>query len=108
MTGPVVAAHGRQEACPESRSCRGLRSVRGLKQPRWARLLPDDVPGLPVLAQRDEPGMPEVVIRSPLEEFELTDEHRLEPPALGHLGLRQTLAPSPALRLGQVHERALA
>src|SRR5205814_9954242 len=51
--------------------------------------------------------MSQMIIAGPFEEFELTDEHWLQPLAFGHLRLRESLAPSTTLRLRQVHERAL-
>jgi hypothetical protein len=51
--------------------------------------------------------MSQVVVRSPLEELELADEDGLQPYALGHLRLREPLAPSPTPRLWKIDERAL-
>src|SRR4051812_9795051 len=52
--------------------------------------------------------MSKVIVPGPFEEFELTDEHGLQPLAVGHLRLRQSLPPTAALRLRQVRERTLA
>jgi integrase len=51
--------------------------------------------------------MSQVVVRSPLKELELADEDGLQPYALGHLRLREPLAPSSTPRLWKIGERAL-
>ena len=48
-----------------------------------------------------------MVVPGPFEKFELTDEHRLQPPAFRHLGLREPLSPTAAPLFGKVHERAV-
>jgi hypothetical protein len=50
--------------------------------------------------------MSQVVVRSsPLKELELADEDGLQPNALGHLRLREPLAPSSTPRLWKIGER---
>jgi hypothetical protein len=46
----------------------------------------------------------EVVVAGPFEELELSNELRLEPATVGHLGLREALAPATALRFGEIDE----
>jgi hypothetical protein len=40
--------------------------------------------------------MLQMIIRRPLSEFKLSDEHRIEPPTILHFRRRQPLPPSPA------------
>ena len=51
--------------------------------------------------------MSQVVVRSPLKGLELADEEGFQPYALGHLRLREPLAPSSTPRLWKIGERAL-
>ena len=60
-----------------------------------------------VLAQTNEFRMAQMVIGGPLKKFELADEHWLQPHALGHLRLREPLAPSPTPYLWKIGERVL-
>jgi hypothetical protein len=46
-------------------------------------------------------------ILGPVNEFKLRNRHGPQPPALHHLGRRQTGAPAPRLFLRQVRERAV-
>src|SRR5687767_204935 len=52
--------------------------------------------------------MPQVIVRGPLDKLELSDEDGLQPYALCHLRLGEPLAPSSALRLWKVGERAFS
>src|SRR5687767_9319801 len=60
-----------------------------------------------VIAQRNELGVPEVVLACPFEELDLRDQHGLQPPAVFHLRCGQARTPSAALRLWEIHERAI-
>src|SRR5687767_14681747 len=51
--------------------------------------------------------MAQVILAGPFEELDLGDQHRLQPSAVLHLGGRQTRTPATALRLWQIHERAI-
>src|SRR6188472_3317450 len=75
---------------------------------RRAPLLAPDVLRWLILTQRHEPAVPEMVVRRPLDEFKLTDEDRLQPPALCHLCFRQSLSPSATPGFGKVREGAVA
>src|SRR5439155_19761882 len=70
-------------------------------------LLPPNLAGRFVVAQRNEPGMPQMMFARPLQELDLSHEDRLQPPTILHLRRRQTRTPSAALRLRQIHERAI-
>src|SRR5215469_15801643 len=50
--------------------------------------------------------MPQMAVRCPLDELELPNQRRCEPPAVRHLLGRQPLPPTPAGRLRQVGEGA--
>ena len=69
--------------------------------------LPDYVFGLLVLPDPNETAVTQVVVRSPLHEFESAHEHRLQPPALFHLLGSKSLPPAAGLRFRQVREGAL-
>lgn len=43
-----------------------------------------------------------MIVAGPLEEFDLGNQHRLEPAALGHLRLGESLAPPAASRFRQI------
>jgi hypothetical protein len=60
-----------------------------------------------VVAQRNELGVPEVVLACPFEELDLRDQHGLQPPAVFHLRCGQARTPSAALRFREIHERAI-
>src|SRR5688572_3590694 len=51
--------------------------------------------------------MSQVVVHSPLKELELSDEDGLQPYALGHLRLREPLAPSSTSGLWKIGKRTL-
>src|SRR5687768_7390415 len=51
--------------------------------------------------------MAQVIFAGPLQELELANEHGLQPHALDHLRLGQSLSPTSALRLWKVREWAL-
>ena len=51
--------------------------------------------------------MPQVVFARPLEELDLRDQHGLQPPSVFHLRCSQARTPSAALRLWEIHERAI-
>jgi hypothetical protein len=50
--------------------------------------------------------MPKMPLRRPLGEFKLPDQNRFDPATIIHLFVRESLAPAPALRLWEIHERA--
>jgi len=60
-----------------------------------------------VVAQRNELGVTKVILASPLQELDLRDQDGLEPPTVLHLRSGQACAPATALRLGEIHERAI-
>src|SRR5262245_59885979 len=66
-----------------------------------------DLPRQLIVAQPDEARMTEMIVRRPLDELELADEHRLQPAAFGHLGHRESLPPAAAFRLRQIGEWTL-
>src|SRR5277367_3017385 len=51
--------------------------------------------------------MPQMLIRRPLHKLELPQQQGPEPPAVFHLGSRQTLTPSPCLCFGKIREGAI-
>src|SRR3954470_12947091 len=51
--------------------------------------------------------MSQMVLSGPFEKFELSDEHGLQPAAVGHLRLRQSLSPAAALQLREIRKRAV-
>ena len=72
-----------------------------------ASLLAPDLLGGFVVAQRNELGVAQVIFARPLQELDLRDQHRLQPTAVLHLRRRQARTPSAALRLREIHERAI-
>src|ERR1700704_74387 len=46
-----------------------------------------------------------MIVRCPLPEFELSDQHGFKPSAILHLGRREALPPSAAARLRKIGER---
>ena len=48
-----------------------------------------------------------MILARPLQELDLGDEDRFQPPAILHLRRRQARTPSPALRFREIHERAI-
>jgi hypothetical protein len=58
-----------------------------------------------IFPERDEAGMPQVIIRGPFHILELPDVLRLQPAALLDLLHGESLAPAPAPRFRQVGER---
>src|ERR1043165_2362212 len=85
----------------------GACEASGSEREALAERLSADVAGGLVLAQPDEPRVPEVVLAAPFEELELPDELRLQPAAGGHLLFRQPLTPPAARAFGQVDEGAV-
>src|SRR5438045_4031312 len=75
------------------------------KPAQW--LLPPNFACRFVVAQRDELGVPKVIFARPFQELNLRDQHRLKPTAVLHLRCRQARTPSAALRLREIHERAI-
>src|SRR5688572_15107098 len=73
---------------------------------RRARSFAPDVLRRLVLAQRDEPAVPEMVVRRPFHEFELTHQCWLQPATIDHLRLRQSLTPPAAPGLRKIGEWA--
>jgi len=51
--------------------------------------------------------MPQVLVRCPLNKFELPHQDRLQPPAVSHLRRREALAPAARLLLGKIREGAV-
>jgi hypothetical protein len=79
------------------------------REPRrafYVKLLAPNVACRFVVPQRNELGVPQVIFARPLQELDLRDQHRFQPPAVLYLRCRQARTPSAALRLGEIHERA--
>ena len=60
-----------------------------------------------VVAQRNELGVAQVIFARPLQELDLRDQHRFQPPAVLHFCRRQARTPPAALGLREIHERAI-
>src|SRR5579862_760435 len=69
-------------------------------------LFPPDVLGLLVLSQPDETAMPKVPFWSPFDKLELTNQHGLDPMAIGHFLRCESGAPTSRVCFRQICERA--
>ncbi len=95
-------ALGADDALTEAPEGSGLSMCACLSE-RDARRLPlsDDVFRSLVVSQTDEPRVPQMVLQGPFNEFELTDEHRFQPPAIDHLLRGQACTPAPGFACGR-------
>ena len=75
--------------------------------PEYIDCFAPDIAGSLVFTETDEPRVAQMTVAGPFEEFELSDQHRLQPTAVCHLRLRQSLSPTAALGLRQIGERTV-
>src|SRR5579885_1085361 len=68
--------------------------------------LPDDLPRILVIPQRNEPDVPNMVRIGPFEKFKIRDKFRLNPDALFHLRSGESLSPPAAFLFWEVRKRA--
>lgn len=64
----------------------------------------EDLSGFAVVAECDELGMPQAILRRPFEKLNRRDQVGFEPSAQLHILLGEPLAPTSFAALGQIHE----
>src|SRR5438094_10313237 len=66
--------------------------------------LSDDVFRSRIVPQTHEPRVPQMVLPGPFDEFELPNDHWLQPAAIDHLLRGQAGTPPSGLRFGQIRK----